>query len=171
MKQHIKEYFNDGSKWGITIKYLEEAKPLGTAGPISLIDERFKDPALVVNGDILTRVDYPQLLKYHKNNSSAVTMCINNYKSQVPFGVVRVKENDFIEIQEKPVVSHYINAGIYVIEPHVLNLIPKNSFFNMPQLLDKVVQNKMEVKVFPLHEYWLDIGLPETFAKAKGEWE
>ena len=98
-------------------------------------------------------------------------MCINDYKSQVPFGVVKVKENNFIEIQEKPVVSHYINAGIYVMEPDVLDLIPKNSFLHMPQLLEKVVQNKLGVKVFPLHEYWLDVGLPETFAQAKGDWE
>jgi dTDP-glucose pyrophosphorylase len=171
LKQHIKDYFGDGSKWGIAIEYLEETRPLGTAGPLSLIDAGFRDPVLVINGDILTRVEYPQLLRYHYENMSAVTMCISNYKSQVPFGVVKVKENNFIEIQEKPVISHYINAGIYVMDPNVINLIPKNSFFDMPQLLEKVVENTSGIKVFPLHEYWLDVGLPETFARANGEWE
>ena len=171
LKQHIKDYFGDGSQWGISITYLEEDKPLGTAGSLSLIKKKFMDPALVINGDILTRVDYPQLLRYHNDNSAAVTMCINDYKSQIPFGVVKVQENDFIEMQEKPVVSHYINAGIYVMEPDVINLIPKNSFLNMPQLLEIVLQHKLGVKVFPLHEYWLDVGLPETFEKAKGEWK
>ncbi|MDF1613502.1 nucleotidyltransferase family protein [Desulfurivibrio dismutans] len=165
----IEEFFGDGSKWNVEIHYLHEDKKLGTAGALSLLPEKPTLPLVVMNGDILTKVNFQQLLDFHTDNRAAATMCVHKYDLQIPYGVVNVEKHRLTNITEKPVQSFFINAGIYVLEPKILEYIPADTFFDMPQLFDTVLQNKQEAAVFPLREYWLDIGHMTDFERAQGE--
>ena len=160
----IKEHFGDGSKWGVPIKYLTEDKKMGTAGALTLL------PVLVINGDILTKVNYQQLLTFHEEQGSKATMCVSPYEFQVPFGVVSANdEHHFQDIEEKPVHKSLINAGIYVLNPDSVGLIPKNTFVDMPTLFKKASDNNMKTAVFPIREYWLDIGHHKDLDRAHND--
>ncbi len=170
LKEQIQDYFQDGSRWDANIQYIEEDKPLGTAGALGLLPQRPADPILVLNGDVLTRVDYNHLLRFHAEHDAAATLCVREHATQIPYGVVRMDDAQFIALEEKPVLTHYVNAGIYLLNPDLLDLVPKNTFFDMPKLLELAVQQDLRVSGFPIHEYWLDAGLPETLERANGEW-
>lgn len=170
LKEQIQSHFQDGSAWGARIQYLEEDKPLGTAGALSLLSERPDHPFLVLNGDVLTRVDYTHLLRFHADHQSTATLCVREHSTQIPYGVVRMDEAKVVALEEKPVLTHYVNAGIYLLNPDVLDLVPKDAFFDMPQLLETAAQQGKPVNAFPIYEYWLDIGHPETLERAHGEW-
>lgn len=170
LKEQIQSHFQDGSAWGARIQYLEEDKPLGTAGALSLLPQRPDHPFLVLNGDVLTRVDYTHLLRFHNLHQSTATLCVREHNTQIPYGVVRMDDERVVALEEKPVLTHYVNAGIYLLNPEVLDLVPKGTFFDMPQLLETATHQGKSVSAFPIHEYWLDIGLPETLERAHGEW-
>jgi NDP-sugar pyrophosphorylase family protein len=149
---------------------LEEDMPLGTAGALSLIPERLDHPFLVVNGDVLTRMDYNHLLRFHANYQSEATLCVREHITQIPYGVVNINDFKVETFEEKPLLTHYVNAGIYLLNPDLLDLVPKNTLFDMPKLLGIAAKQGKSVNAFPIHEYWLDIGQPETFGRANGEW-
>jgi len=171
LKEKIQSHFRDGSAWGAHIQYLEEDKPLGTAGALSLLMHRVKHPFLVVNGDVLSRVDLRHLLRFHAENKSMATLCVREHKTQIPYGIVRVHDAKVVGCEEKPILTHYINAGIYSFEPEVLDFVPKDVFFDMPQLLEALAEKGKLVNAFPVHEYWLDVGHPEMLHRARGDWE
>lgn len=171
LKEQIQSHFQDGSAWGSRIQYLEESKPLGTAGALSLLTRREDLPVLVLNGDVLTRVDFSNLLRFHADHQASATLCVREYRTQIPYGVVQLDDLKVVALEEKPVITHYINAGIYVLSPDILNLVPRDTFFDMPQLLEATAQWGKTVSAFPIHEYWLDIGQPETLSRAHGEWD
>lgn len=165
----IENYFGDGSRWGARIEYLRESKKLGTAGALGLLTERPNLPVLVMNGDVLTKVNFQQLLEFHREHRALATMCVREYDFQVPYGVVTVDNHRILNIEEKPVQRFFVNAGIYVLEPEALDLIPEDTFFDMPTLFEKVVAQQKETAVFPIREYWLDIGRMDDFQRAEGE--
>ncbi|MBU5615223.1 nucleotidyltransferase family protein [Geomonas azotofigens] len=165
----IEDYFGDGSRWGARIEYLRESKKLGTAGALGLLPERPNLPVLVMNGDVLTKVNFQQLLEFHREHQALATMCVREYDFQVPYGVVTVDKHRILNIEEKPVQRFFVNAGIYVLEPEALDLIPRDTFFDMPTLFEKVVSLKKETAVFPVREYWVDIGRMDDFQRAEGE--
>lgn len=171
LKEQIKDHFQDGARWQVMIEYLEENQPLGTAGALSLLPSHPVDSLLVLNGDVLTRVDYNRLLRFHAEQDAAATLCVREHTTQIPYGVVRLEDLRVLTLEEKPVLSHYVNAGIYLLDPKLLDLVPNDRFFDMPQLLEKAMQNKHCVSAFPVHEYWLDVGLPEMLERAHGEWQ
>ncbi|KAA6183975.1 NTP transferase domain-containing protein [Thiohalocapsa marina] len=171
LKEQIQDYFQDGAHWEARIRYLEEDKPLGTAGALSLLPQSPTEPLLVLNGDVLTRVDFKHLLRFHAEHEAAATLCVREHTTQIPYGVVRLDDLRVLTLEEKPVLSHYVNAGIYLLDPELLKLIPNDCFFDMPQLLDQAVRAQHRVSAFPIHEYWLDVGLPETLERAHGEWQ
>ncbi len=170
LKNQIKAYFGDGARWGVNIRYLEEDQPLGTAGALSLLPQRPVDPILVMNGDVLTHVDFKCLLCFHAEHQSAATLCVRKHATQIPYGVVRTDDIRVLALEEKPVFSHYINAGIYLLNPDLIDLLPYDCFQDMPQLLEKALQRQHRVTAFPIHEYWLDVGIPEALERANGEW-
>jgi dTDP-glucose pyrophosphorylase len=170
LKEKIQSHFQDGSAWGARIQYLEEDKPLGTAGALSLLPRRPDHPILVLNGDVLTRVDYSNLLRFHADHQFTATLCVREHSTQIPFGVVRMDDLKVVALDEKPVLTHYVNAGVYLLNPDILDLVPKNTLFDMPQLLETATRQGQSVCAFPIHEYWLDIGRPETLKRAHGEW-
>lgn len=166
-KNVISDYFLDGSKFGVTIEYVEEKARMGTAGALSLIQPAIKVPFFVINADILTNLDFTKLLSFHQQSKSSATMCVRNYQIQVPYGVVNSdKDSLLISLEEKPSISFNVNAGIYLLDPMVMTYIPKNQFFDMPSLFDKLLKNKYKSTVYPIHDYWLDIGRREDLAQA-----
>lgn len=170
LKNQIQDYFGDGARWHVCIDYLEETQPLGTAGALSLLPKKPTEPLLVLNGDVLTRVDYGRLLRFHDEHQAAATICVREYTTQIPYGVVRMDNLNVLSFEEKPLLSHYVNAGIYVLDPVLLELVPNDQFFDMPQLLEKARQHQHLVSAFAIHEYWLDVGHPETLERAQREW-
>jgi len=164
----ITEHFGNGDKWGVSIKYLFEDEPLGTAGAISLLqNNKFEEPIIVSNGDLITSIDYASLLDFHEKEDVIATMSIRNYKHQVPFGVVEIKEGFLNQVIEKPEHEFFVNAGIYVLEPSIIQHIEPKKYLDMPDLLESRILVGDKVNIFPIHEYWIDIGEKEQFIKAK----
>ncbi len=168
-KDVIKEYFQDGSHLGIQIDYIEEGKRLGTAGALSLLPEKLKHPFFVMNGDLLTKINYEQLLDFHLETNSLATMCVREYEYQIPYGVIETNHHQLMSIEEKPVHKSFVNAGIYVLSPEVLQYVPQDEFFDMPDLFKRMIENGNGVSAFPLREYWLDIGRIDDYEKANGD--
>ncbi len=171
LKEKIIDYFNDGKKWNVNIKYLIENKRLGTAGALSLLPKELKEIFIVINGDVLTKFNIYQLLDFHKRNHSFATICAREYEFQIPFGVIKSKGIELSEIVEKPTYKSYINAGVYTFEPEVLKLIKSNEYLDMPELIEIIRNSKKKINVCPIHEYWIDIGRHETLNKAHQSWE
>lgn len=167
----IETYFADGSDRDINIKYLRENKRLGTAGALSLLEQMPDKPIIVMNGDLLTKVNFQQLLDYHVQQNAMATMCVREYSFQVPYGVVCIDNGKLTGIDEKPVQNFFVSAGIYVIEPKALELIPKDMYYDMPSLFDAIMQKGLLANVFPIREYWLDIGRRDDLERANGEYE
>jgi dTDP-glucose pyrophosphorylase/CBS domain-containing protein len=165
----IEKYFQDGSQWGITIRYLKENQRLGTAGALSLIPEIPEESIVVINGDVLTKMDATKLLDYHLKNKAAATMCVREYEIQVPYGVCNIMKNQLHSIEEKPVYRYFISAGINVLSPPTLEKIPKDSFYDMPMLFKQLLLEKEGVFIFPIREYWLDIGQMADYERANIE--
>lgn len=169
MSDVIKTYFGNGSNWGVEIRYLQEQHQLGTAGALSLLPYNPSEPIFVMNGDLLTKVNFSQLLDFHYEQRAKATMCVREYDFQVPFGVVQIDRHTITAIEEKPVQRLFVNAGIYILEPEIPKLIPKNIYFDMPTLFEKVIAKGFETAAFPIREYWLDIGQLEDFERANME--
>ncbi|WP_127717810.1 nucleotidyltransferase family protein [Halobacteriovorax sp. HLS] len=168
-KEIIKDYFGDGAKWDVEIDYLEEDKKLGTAGALSLLSPSIDKPIIVMNGDILTKVDFNKVLNFHTENSAQATMCLKEYDFQVPYGVVKMSGIKVSRVDEKPVQKFLVNAGIYVLSTNVLKYIPSDESYNMTNLFDDLKKNNEEVIGFPIHEYWIDIGREKDFERAQSE--
>jgi len=162
----IKNYFGDGSKLGIKVKYLEEKKRLGTGGALSLIDIKLNEPFFVTNGDVLSSLDYEKLLAYHKEQNSTATMCIRKDNYQIPYGVIEIDDKNNIKVmKEKPIKEFFINTGIYVLNPEVLNYVPKDEFFDLPNLFNILKENEKVTKSFEITDYWIDMGIPSDYYK------
>lgn len=169
-KEMIKSYFQDGSNFGVNISYIEETKRLGTAGALSLLTEKPNQPFFVMNGDLLTKINYEQLLDFHNETNSVATMCVREYEYQIPFGVIETDNHRLLSIEEKPVHKSFVNAGIYILNPEMLEFIPKNKFYDMPELFKTLINEEQEISAFPLREYWLDIGRMDDYEKADQEY-
>lgn len=170
-KSHIiQDYFGDGSAFGVTIEYILEEQRMGTAGALSLLSSMPEEPFFVMNGDLLTNVNFEHLLEYHTSQNALATMCVREYDFQVPYGVVNVEGSRILSIVEKPVHKFFVSAGIYMLSPDVLELIPKNEFYDMPTLFEVLIAQKKTAVSFPLREYWLDIGRIEEYERANNEY-
>lgn len=170
MADQVKDRLGDGTRFGVEIRYLDETSPLGTAGPLSLLPTPPSAPLIVMNGDILTKVNFGQLLDFHEEQGVAATMCVREYDLQVPYGVVQIEKNRLQRIDEKPVHKFFVNAGIYVLGPGAVNMVPRGKRMDMTQLFDLIVANGNEASVFPLREFWIDIGRMEDFERANSQY-
>ena len=163
----IQNYFSNGEKWNVMIDYINENEPLGTAGSLSLIFPKPQLPFVVSNCDIISDLDYGELLNFHKKHNAEATMAVRIHEWENPYGVVRTKGIDIIDFEEKPVVRSNINAGAYVLEPSAIDVIKKNENFDMPNLFERLKEKNSKTIVYPVHEPWLDIGRLEDYYKAK----
>ncbi|RTE86065.1 MULTISPECIES: nucleotidyltransferase family protein [Gammaproteobacteria] len=168
MPEKIREYFQDGSKWRINITYVHEDEPLGTGGALGLLPDDIVDlPMILMNGDVLTNVDFEKLLEFHNSHNSCATMCVREYEYQVPFGVISGEGNQVTSMIEKPIQRHFVNAGIYVVSPKLRKSVKENQRLDMPTLLEQAIKRNDKVLMFPIHEYWLDIGRVEDYKRAQ----
>ena len=158
--QIIEDYFKDGHKFGVKIEYLHEDVPLGTAGALSLLSHKPERAFIVTNGDVITDINYSDFLEYHTVQNAAATVAVHTHEFQIPYGVVQINGLEVESYEEKPIVSSLINAGVYALDPDILDLITEPKFRDMPELLDISRELKKKVIVYPLHESWIDIGRP-----------
>jgi dTDP-glucose pyrophosphorylase len=165
----IHNHFGDGSSFDISIEYVHETTPLGTGGALGLLPPDMNDlPVLVINGDILTKIDFNALLNFHNSNNSLATMCVREYEYQIPFGVVETdNENNIKSMVEKPTHRYKVNAGIYVIGQALIKKIIKNEYLDMPNLFANNI--KLNVLAYPFYDYWLDIGRMDDFDRAQND--
>jgi dTDP-glucose pyrophosphorylase len=169
--EKIRQYFGDGKQWGIRITYIEEIKPMGTAGALSLLPKLPGLPLIVMNGDLLTKVDFRSLLDFHAEHENCVTTCVREYSHQVPYGVIEMQGPYINQLVEKPVYRYFVNAGIYCLSPEVLSKIPQDSFYDMPTLVDALIGEDQKTGGFPLTEYWMDIGHIPDYEQAQADYE
>ena len=167
----IRNYFGDGSSFGVNIKYLEEREPLGTAGALSLIEELPTSPLIVLNGDVLCDIDLPKMISFHKKNVATATMAVRDHIYQNPFGVVELKGQEITGFNEKPVWRSYINAGIYILNPSVFELLKPNECFDMPDFFDKLRQLNYHTIAYHMQAEWMDVGNPTDLDNANRNWE
>jgi dTDP-glucose pyrophosphorylase len=160
----IKDYFGNGSSKDIEVNYLEEDRPLGTAGSLSLLPQALTEPFIVMNGDVVTRVDFRRLMDFHGRQGAVATMCLKSYEMDVPYGVVSLDGFKLSRIDEKPTQQFFVNAGIYAFDHSMLKHLAKNEQLDMPELFMKLKSFGAKVVGFPLHEYWVDVGRPADLA-------
>lgn len=168
MPEMIREHFGTGEKWGINITYVHEQVPLGTGGALGLLPGNIpKLPLILMNGDILTNINFAKILEFHHSHGGDATMCTREFEYQVPYGVVESNSYDVVRIVEKPIQRFHVNAGIYVISPSIIQTVQKDESVDMPSLLEMEIEKGKKVSIFPIHEYWLDIGRIDDFKKAQ----
>jgi dTDP-glucose pyrophosphorylase/CBS domain-containing protein len=164
----ISEHFKDGQNFGVDIRYVKEDQPLGTAGALSLLEES-DEPVLVINGDILTRVDFRAMLNFHREHQADLTVAVKQYELSVPYGVILTDGVSVTGISEKPIVKQFINAGIYLLNPAVRRLIPNSEPYDIPDLIQRLLNEGNPVVCFPIREYWLDIGKADHYDQAQSD--
>lgn len=168
LADQIKDYFGNGEKWGVTIHYVHEQEPLGTGGALGLLPPDLPQlPLIMMNSDILTKVDFQRLLAFHNDSDALATMCVREYEYQIPYGVVQGEAGFIKDMVEKPTQHFFVNAGIYVIEPSMTQMVKSEQMIDMPTLLEQCINDSYQVQMFPIHEYWLDIGKHDDFNKAQ----
>ena len=166
--KQIEEYLGDGSRYGVSIQYLWETEPLGTAGPLALVSNPSQLPCIVLNGDLLTRVNFERMLDFHTEGGANFTIGVKEQSTQLPFGVVVTQGERVVEFKEKPEETRLINAGVYVINQDVTDMVPEGSFFNMNELIEKAITHpEKRVNAFLIHEYWMDIGTGPDYQQAQ----
>lgn len=170
LPEKIHNHFGDGTDFGVRINYVEEEVPLGTAGALGLLPAS-DEPLLVMNGDILTGVDFQQLVKFHREHDAALTVGVRQYEFKVPYGVVQAEQGVVRALREKPKYEFLVNAGIYLLEPDVRGYIPADRRFDMTDLISALLKDGRKVVTFPIVEYWLDIGQIEDFQRAQQDVE
>lgn len=171
MPKVIQDYFGDGSGLGINITYIYEETPLGTGGALGLLPKELQDglPIIMINGDVLTNIDFQRVLDFHIENNATATVCVREYEYQIPYGVISGEGSRIKNMVEKPIQHFFINAGIYVVAPSVLKSIPVNHHIDMPSLLDLRMNQGDDILMFPIYEYWLDIGQMDDFNRAQAD--
>jgi dTDP-glucose pyrophosphorylase/predicted transcriptional regulator len=166
LPEMIQEYFGDGSHWGVSITYIHEEKPLGTGGALGLLPKDLPDlPVIMMNGDILTKVDVSALLIFHNENNANATMCVREYEYQVPYGVIESEGDNITAMVEKPIQRFDVNAGIYVVGREIVNSVKENEILDMPTLLERFLGK--QILKYPFYDYWLDIGRMDDLKRAQ----
>jgi len=164
----IADHFKDGQDFGLDIRYMREDQPLGTAGALGLLEES-DDPLVVINGDILTRVDFRAMHSFHREHGADLTIGVRQYEFRVPYGVVNTDGVVVTGISEKPVLRQFINAGIYLLDPSVSRLVPNRQRYDLPELIERLLAGNRRVVSFPIREYWLDIGRADHYDQAQAD--
>lgn len=165
--EYIKNFFGDGSRYGVKITISKEDKPLGTAGPLKLIQNQLDQPFLVMNGDILTLMNFSEFYQFAVQKNSLLTVSIKKIITPFAFGNIFFEGDYVTSIEEKPDIITYALAGIYVMKPSIFDLIPENEYFGMDSLINMMVKSKLDVTKYELNEYWIDIGRVEDYNKVQ----
>ncbi len=167
--EQIRRHIGTGRRRDLNVDYVTETRRLGTAGALALLDTRPEKPFVVMNGDLMTGLNYSRLLEFQGEGNFDMVLCVRQHAIQIPYGVVEIEDGAFQSLREKPNVESFINAGIYVIKPDCIDLVPEGKYFDMTDLIDAVCASGGKVGVFPVIEYWRDIGRPEDLEAAHQE--
>lgn len=168
----IMAFFGDGSKYGVDINYTKEDKPLGTAGPLSLIREEVESPFLMMNGDVLTNLNYSALMDYHNRKGTIATVALNKRVVNIDFGVTEIdEENKIVGYKEKPVIDYLVSMGVYIFNPEVLDYVENDTYYDLPDLINRLINNGEKVNGYVFDGYWLDIGRHDDYERANREFE
>lgn len=162
----ISDHFGDGERFGVSINYVDEAEPLGTAGGIGMLEDS-DEPLLVMNGDLLTKIDIRAFVAFHDDHRADATVAVLPYELEIPFGVLQLDGVQVTEIAEKPLLRRFVNAGVYLVSPDVRRSVPRGERCEMTDLIEQLIRAGRSVVAFPLHEYWLDIGEVEAYEQAQ----
>lgn len=166
----IEEHFGDGAEFGVEIRYVHEPERLGSAGALRLAREELDRPFIVMNADLLTRVNLSALLRFHHEEQNLLTVGIRKYVLEVPYGIVELDGTRVKDVREKPTLEHFVNAGVYAVDPGAVALMPaERAEFNMTELIDAALAVGRRVGAFPVREYWLDIGHMADYERAQAE--
>ncbi len=168
MPEKIENHFGDGAEFGVNLTYVAEREPLGTAGSLSLM-QAGDEPILVMNGDILTDVDFRAFVEFHKESGAQLTVGVRQYEMGVPYGVIEAQDGRVKGLREKPTLGFLVSAGIYLLEPTVHSVIPEATRFDMTDLIEALLTRGDQVACFPIVEYWLDIGHHDDFRRAQDD--
>jgi NDP-sugar pyrophosphorylase family protein len=167
----LSAYFGDGSRYGVVIRYSKEEKPLGTAGPLTIIPN-LPQTFLVMNGDILTTLNYQKLIRYHRQRRGMVTIAMSQKKVQLELGVMEYnRAHQLTRYTEKPTLSHSVSMGIYVFEKRVLEWIPSKKYLDFPELIQKLLRQRVKVMCYASDDFWLDIGRHEDYEEAQRKFQ
>lgn len=169
--EQIEAHFGDGNSLGIEVRYLREQQRMGTAGALSLLPETPMMPFIVTNADLLTKDDHCGMVDLHVASGADATMGVRPFEMQVPFGVVEERDGRIVGIEEKPTQAFTVSAGMYVLSPQVLDLVPRGQFFDMPSLFEAMMQKGMHTRCHRVDGYWLDIGQLPDYERAKVDFE
>ena len=170
MPEVIRNYFGNGEKWGVSIQYVHEEEPLGTGGALGLLPhDEIDKPLFMMNGDLLTSLNLHSFLEFHETHGGVATMCVREYEHQVPYGVITSEGTRIKSMVEKPTHRFFVNAGIYLLDPELVKSVEPDNRIDMPTLLEQQIDRGKDVNMFPIHEYWLDIGRMDDFNKAQVE--
>lgn len=166
----IRNYFGDGERWGISICYVHENKPLGTGGALGLLPKNLPElPLIMMNGDVLTKLDYAKLLIHHEKQKFDATVCVREDEHRVPFGVIETEDQLIVNMVEKPTYRYKINTGIYVLDPAIVKSVKHSQRIDMPTLLEVHRKNNKRIGVYTSYDYWLDIGQMKDYQKAQND--
>lgn len=171
----IEAHFGDGTPFGVHIDYVRESEPLGTAGPLGAIGRRYQfargESLLVMNGDILTKLDFCDLIRFHQEGDWDITIASRRYEARLPFGALILDGSRVVGIEEKPARSYDVSAGIYVVKASVLSEVPEDTFFEMPDLVDRLLVRGRPVGAYRFDDYWLSVDQAEHLEQANRDWE
>jgi len=170
MAEQIIDYFENGKKFDIKVDYLKETKRMGTAGCLSLIPGKLDEPFFLMNGDILTNVNFEKMLQVHLENKNEITIATIKRENHISYGVIEHNDNQVVKIVEKPTYEYVVSAGLYILSPHLLLEIPKDEFYDITSLFEKLLNENRKIGIFNIDDYWIDIGQPEDFYKAHNEY-
>ena len=166
--EQLIDYFKDGTEKGIDIKYVKENKPLGTIGSILLVENFYNDDIIIMNSDLLTNIDFGDFFKTYKESNADMAVAATSYHVDVPYAVLEVEDGIEVKsLKEKPRYTYYSNAGIYIIKKEILKMIPENQFYDITDLMERVLEMNLKLVTYPINGYWLDIGKHEDFKKAQ----
>ncbi|MFV0226382.1 nucleotidyltransferase family protein [Empedobacter falsenii] len=166
--EQLETYFGDGSAKKINIKYVREDKPLGTIGSVLLVENFEHDDLIVMNSDLLTNIDFSDFYKMYKKSNADMAVAATSYSVDIPYAVLEVNDSNKVKsLKEKPRYTYYSNAGIYILKKELLKMIPQNTFFDITDLMDKILEMNLNLVTYPINGYWLDIGKHDDFKKAQ----
>lgn len=166
--EQLRDYFKDGASKSLNIKYVQEEKPLGTIGSVLLVDEFKHDDILVMNSDLLTNIDFADFYQFFKESGADMAVAATSYNVDIPYAVLEVDKSNFVKsLKEKPRYTYFSNAGIYFLKIDLLKMIPKDTFFDITDLMDRILEMNLTLVTYPINGYWLDIGKHEDFKKAQ----
>ena len=171
MAEVIEHYFGNGKGFDCNIQYIRESKKLGTAGALSLLPSELPESLFVMNGDLLTKVDFRNLREFHYSHKSPLTLGVRRFEHQVPYGVLSISGEYLGSLKEKPVESYFVNAGVYLLNTSLLKYIPHDDYFDMPALINTLIQQNIKVSCFPIVEKWIDIGQISHLNSARENYE